>query len=71
MKQCEQLKMMIFPNYRNSVKSQFIHNVPSKMEGDAIPIVQHLQLSEVAELRWDDATKLIRLEGAEGATINQ
>ena len=41
------------------------------MEGDAILSVQHLQLSEAAEMRWDDATKLIRGEAAEGAIINQ
>jgi len=39
------------------------------MEGDAILSVQLLQLREVAELRWDGATELIRGEVPERATM--
>jgi len=38
------------------------------MEGDAILSVQYGELSEVAELMWDGATELIRLEIPERAT---
>jgi len=41
------------------------------MEGDAILSVQLLQLSEVAELRWDGATELIQAEVPERATMTQ
>ena len=39
------------------------------MEGDAILSVHHLQHREVAELRWDGATELIRVKGPERATM--
>ena len=39
------------------------------MEGDAILSVQLLQHREVAELRWDGAIELIRVEGPERTTI--
>jgi len=42
-----------------------------RLEGDAILSVQRLQLSEVAELRWDCATKLIHVEVPERATMKQ
>jgi len=41
------------------------------MEGNAILSVQPLQLSEFAELRWDGATELIRVEVTERATVMQ
>ena len=39
------------------------------MEGDAILRVQRGEFREVAELRWDGASELIRAEGPESATI--
>ena len=39
------------------------------IEGDAILIVQVLQHREVAELRWDGASELIRVEAPERATM--
>jgi len=39
------------------------------VEGDAILSVQRGKLSEVAKLRWDGATELIRVEVPERATI--
>jgi len=36
------------------------------MEGDMILSVQPFQLSEVAELKWDGAIELIRVEVPEG-----
>jgi len=39
------------------------------MEGNAIPSVQRVELGEVAELRWDGATELIRVELPERATM--
>ena len=41
------------------------------IEGDAILSVQPLQLREVAELRWNGATELIRVEVPERATMTQ
>jgi len=41
------------------------------MEDDAILRVQLLQHREVAELRWDGATELIRVEAPERATMAQ
>jgi len=41
------------------------------MEGDAIVSVQIGELLEVAELRWDGATELIRVEVPERATLAQ
>jgi len=39
------------------------------IEGDVTLRVQHLQLREVAELRWDGATELIRVEAPDRATM--
>ena len=41
------------------------------MEGDAILSVQIVEHREVAELRWDGATELIRVEGPETARKKQ
>ena len=41
------------------------------MEGDAILSVQNGELGEVAELRWDGTTELIRAEVPESATMTQ
>jgi len=41
------------------------------MEGDAILSVQMDELIEVAELRWDGASELIRGEVPERATMKQ
>jgi len=41
------------------------------MEGDAILSVQIVEKPEVAELRWNGATELIRVEGPERATMTQ
>ena len=41
------------------------------MEGDAILSVQIGQHREVAELRWDGATELIRVQQPERATMTQ
>jgi len=41
------------------------------MEGDAILSVQNGEMSEVAELRWDGATELIRDEVAESDDMTQ
>jgi len=41
------------------------------MESDAILSVQHLQHREAAELRWDGASKLIRVEVPDRATVKQ
>jgi len=43
----------------------------ASVEGDAILSVQQLKLREVAELRWDGATELIRGEIPERATMTQ
>ena len=39
------------------------------MESDAILSAQCYDIHEVAELRWDGASELIRVEGPERATI--
>ena len=41
------------------------------MEADAILIVQMGEVREVAELRWDGATELIRGEPPETTTMTQ
>jgi len=41
------------------------------MEGDAILSVQPSELREVAELRWDAATELIRIEVPERETMTR
>jgi len=41
------------------------------MEGDATLSVQIVEHRKVAELRWDGATELIRVEGPERATMTQ
>jgi len=41
------------------------------MEDDAILSVQLMQFREVAELRWNGATKLIPVEQPERATMTQ
>jgi len=40
-------------------------------QNDAMPSVQVMQHHEVAELRWDGASELIRVEGPERAIINE
>ena len=40
------------------------------MKSDAKLIVQYLQLREVAELRWDDSSKIIRVEPPEISTMS-
>ena len=52
--------------FQYRVKSEIIYKV--SMEGDVILSVQPLQLIEVAELRWNSATELIRVEMPERAT---
>jgi len=41
------------------------------MEGDAILNIQPLELRKVAELRWDGAIELIRVEVPDRAAISQ
>ena len=41
------------------------------MEGDVILSVQRGELREVAELRWNGAIELIRVEGTERPTMTQ
>ena len=41
------------------------------LEGDAILSVQMGEPCEVAELRWDGTSELIRGEGPEGETMTQ
>jgi len=41
------------------------------MESDVILSVQLLQLREVAELTWDGASELIRVEGPARATMRR
>jgi len=41
------------------------------MESDAILCVQIVDIREVAELRWNGANEIIRIEGSEKATMNE
>jgi len=41
------------------------------MEGDAMPSVQKDEFREVAELRWDGASEIIRVEVPERAILKQ
>jgi len=58
----------IFKGDENDFKSTIINSVN---EGDAMLSVQLLQHREVAELRWDGAIELIRVEVPERAAMTQ
>jgi len=69
---------IIFPDFNNSVESQIMSkkclirdDTECQMEGDAILSVQIEKLRKVAELRWDGAIELIRVEVPEKAPLNR